>query len=93
MLIAKEKTPKTQKTGNGEMNPYRAALILMHNWVTMGTGNPKRMCIDDMNFWLSGMEYNVTEKRREAILDHVEKMMEPIQQGLEDKLIKAGFSL
>lgn len=92
MLRTKPKTAAKPKEVN-TTTPRQAALVLIHNWMTIGAMHPARMCADDMTYWLKDTGYNVTEKRREQILKHVENLLRPLQDSIEDKLQQAGFSL
>ena len=74
------------------MTPKRAATLLAYNWITGMGPNPYYMDAAQMSEVLED-DYNwkVTEKRRDATLVQLSKIMTPLENRLQDALEKAGI--
>lgn len=72
------------------MTPRRAAMILTYDWIMTGGYSPHYMSTEDMNEKLDGWEYNVTEKRRIEIIEHADKLTEPLKKRLQNAIQDMG---
>lgn len=75
------------------MTPKRAAVVLVYEWFMTGCNKPHHMTIEDMNAKLDGWGYNVTEKRREKIIEQVDKIIAPMINRLQDKIQDMGGTI
>lgn len=75
------------------MTPKRAAQMLIYHWLTCGGTSPWYMDNEEMTLVTADAGYTVTDKRREEIIRHIDKMTEPLRQRCADALQKAGFSI
>ncbi|MFD1175361.1 hypothetical protein ACFQ3W_03485 [Paenibacillus puldeungensis] len=69
-----------------KLTPKRAALILLADWLNGTQQSPWYMELDEMNYQLEQWNYKVTEKRRELIIHHVEKIVGPFRDKIANKV-------
>ncbi|MNW32235.1 hypothetical protein D3C74_91750 [compost metagenome] len=75
------------------MTAKRAANIIVYNWLTGGGTSPWWLTSEDMNFYMANYGYKVTDKRRDEILVHAAKIIDPVRMKLSESLQKDGFDI
>lgn len=75
------------------MTPKRAAQLIVYHWITCGGTSPWYMDAEEMTLVTEDSGYKVTEKRRDEIIRHVDKIMDPVKDRCAAALEKAGFSI
>jgi hypothetical protein len=63
-------------------SPKRAAMILLDNWIAIGGNHPDWMDSEEMSSRLHDYGWKITEKRRDEILIHAEKILEPLKNRI-----------
>lgn len=66
-------------------SPKRAAMVILDAWLSSGSRSPWFMDTDDMMEACHQYGWKITEKRREAIIVHVDKIIGPLKERI------AGF--
>lgn len=65
-----------------ELTPKRAAELLVYEWLNGMIDHPVTLDAEDMTRFLLQYEYNVTNRRREQILEKVEDLISPLREKL-----------
>lgn len=67
------------------MTPRKVAFILLDNWLNLCM-NPYFMTHDQMSEILEEWGYKVTDRRREQIIEHIEKMLKPLRERVREQV-------
>lgn len=76
----------TTETKTLTMTPKRAAQVLVYDWIISGGTSPWYMDEEEMSDRLRQYRYNVTEKRRDQIIEQVDKIIDPLKDKLADRI-------